>query len=70
MNTDQTNVSTGKRIRKYRKDLGLSQAALAEKADLPPNTVARLERGEHSAKTLTLRKIAKVLKVTIDDLLD
>ena len=69
MNTDQTNILTGKRIRKYRKDLGLSQAALADRADLPPNTIARLERGEHSAKTLTLRKISKVLKVTIDDLI-
>ncbi|HEY4963367.1 MAG TPA: helix-turn-helix transcriptional regulator [Candidatus Saccharimonadales bacterium] len=42
MNTDQTNILTGKRIRKYRKDLGLSQAALADRADLPPNTIARL----------------------------
>ena len=67
---DKSTKETGKRIRKYRKSCGLSQAALADKAGIPSNTVARLERGEHQATTTTLKKLAKVFQVKIDDLID
>ncbi len=37
---------TGKALRRIRKRLALSQAALAERMAVSPNTVARWERGE------------------------
>ena len=66
---DKADIQTGKQIRKYRKALGLSQVALEGKSGVPWNTIARLERGEHTASTPVLRKLAKALGVTVDDLL-
>ncbi len=68
--TDKADIQTGKKIRKYRKSLGLSQAGLEEMSGVPWNTIARLERGEHTASTPVLRKLAKALGVTVDDLLN
>ena len=66
---DKSNKETGKKIRKFRKALGLSQVALEDKSGVPSNTIARLERGEHTASTPVLRKLAKALGVTVNDLL-
>lgn len=51
-----------------RKEAGLSQEFLAEKADLHHNYVGELERGEKAATVDTLIKIAKALKVRVSDL--
>jgi transcriptional regulator with XRE-family HTH domain len=67
---DKTDKQTGKKIRSYRKTLGLSQAALEGKSGVPSNTIARLERGEHTASTPILKKLAHALGVTVNDLLD
>lgn len=67
--TDKSNLATGKRIIVLRKKRGLTQASLAKKARLPANTIARLERGEHTISTPTLKKLAKVFKVDISDIL-
>ena len=66
---DKTAKATGKRIRRFRKDRGLSQAALAKRAGLQTNTVARLERGEHRISDKTLEKLTKALSVTSSDIL-
>jgi transcriptional regulator with XRE-family HTH domain len=67
---DKSDKHTGKKIRKYRNLLGLSQVALEDKSGVPSNTIARLERGEHTASTPVLRKLARALGVTVDDLLN
>lgn len=67
--SDQSDKETGNRIVKYRRALGLSQAALDEKSGVPANTIARLERGEHTATTPTLKKLARALNVTLSDLI-
>lgn len=66
--TDQSDKQIGKRIRRYRKDAGLTQVTLEQKAGVPANTIARLERGEHTATTPVLRKLASALDVTLNDL--
>ena len=66
---DQADKEIGKRIRKYRKDTGLTQAGLAQKAGTESNTIARLERGEHRASTSTLQKLARALGVKVSDIL-
>ena len=58
----------GKKIKELRKDAGLTQAQLAEKAGLPQSHISRLENAEHSATNLTLAKIAAALGVDVGKL--
>ena len=53
----------GDAVLKYRNKAGFSQEVLAEKADINPNYVGRIERGECSASVEILLKIAKALNV-------
>ena len=53
----------GDAVLKYRNKAGFSQEVLAEKADIHPNYVGRIERGECSASVEILLKIAKALNV-------
>jgi transcriptional regulator with XRE-family HTH domain len=68
--TDNNDKAVGKKIRDLRRSAGLTQVGLSEKADIESNTIARLERGEHTASTLTLQKLAKALNVKVSDILD
>ncbi|WP_210205426.1 helix-turn-helix transcriptional regulator [Rhodopseudomonas faecalis] len=52
----------------YRKRAGLTQAALAQRADLAQGYVSEIEAGRKSGDIQTMRKIAYVLGVQIDDL--
>ena len=61
-------VLLGARIRKERKRAGLTQEALAERADLHPNYFGRVERGEEHVSLGSLRRIAKGLGVRVRDL--
>jgi DNA-binding XRE family transcriptional regulator len=55
----------GTAILKYRIKSGLSQEALAEKADIHPNYVGRIERGECAPTVEILLKIAKALNTRL-----
>jgi len=58
-----------KTLRKLRKANGLSQEKLARLADVANNTIIKIEAGKNQNPTLdTLKKIAKALGVSIDDL--
>ena len=60
----------GKRIKKYRKILGISKAELAKKAGLPRATITHIEqRRSDNLSTSVLVKIADVLNVSTDLLL-
>ena len=64
-----SNIS--KNLRKLRKNKGLSQEKLARLADVANNTIIKIEAGKNKNPTLdTLKKIAKVLKVSIDELIN
>jgi phage repressor protein C with HTH and peptisase S24 domain len=52
------------RIKKRRKDLGLTQEALGEKIGTISKTIWRIENGERKVKTDTLLKIASALNTT------
>ena len=58
----------GENIRAQRKQLGLRQERLAEKAELHPVYVGRVERGEENVSIDSLMRIAKALKATLQDL--
>lgn len=58
----------GAQIRKFRKEAGLTQHQLSEKADLPQSHVSVLERGKHSPSHKTLSKIAEALGIELHTL--
>ncbi|MBU6402503.1 MAG: helix-turn-helix domain-containing protein [Verrucomicrobia bacterium] len=58
----------GRNIRAVRTRRGLSQEKLAEKADLHPVFVGRIERGEETISFDRLARIAKALRVPVRDL--
>lgn len=61
-------VILGKEIRVQRKRAGLTQEKLAEKAELHPNYLGRVERGEETASVASLRRIARAVGVQVSDL--
>ena len=56
----------GKRIKQVRKMKALSQNALAEKAGLTPNFIAKIEGNNTSISLKTLVSIANALEISID----
>lgn len=54
----------GNRIRVIRRARGLTQEALAEKAELQPTYVGGVERGERNISLQTLEKIIEGLGIT------
>ncbi len=60
----------GQNIKKLRKQHKLSQEDLAKKADITYSTLIKIESGANENPTIkTLKKIADVFNVKIDDLI-
>jgi transcriptional regulator with XRE-family HTH domain len=59
----------GPTLRQLRKSRGMSQHALAERADVSRNFIAQIERGESTPTVATLSKVAVALGTTIAELL-
>jgi len=59
-----------KNLRKLRESKGLSQERLARLSDVANNTIVKIEAGKNQNPTLdTLKKIAKALEVSVDELI-
>lgn len=58
----------GEELRERRTQRGLSQEALAEKADVHRNFVGLLERGQRNVTLLTLGAIADALRLPVSEL--
>jgi len=61
-------ILLGKRIQFYRKQWKLSQAALAEKADISITFLSQIERGIKYPTSETLSRIANSLEVEVCEL--
>lgn len=60
-----------KNLKKLREKKGLSQDRLAKLADVANNTIIKIEQGKNINPRLdTLRKVAKALDVSVDNLID
>ena len=59
----------GDRVRERRLAMNLTQEALGEKCGLHRTFIGSVERGERNLALLSLRKIAKALRVTPHELL-
>lgn len=68
MNDEKLKKQIGMNIASYRKHLGLTQAALAEKLNYSDKAVSKWERGESAPDVLTLCQIAELFDVTVNDL--
>ena len=65
-----TNQNLAKNVKRLREAKGLSQERLARLADVANNTLIKMETGENKNPTLeTLKKVAKALDVSVDDLI-
>ena len=65
------NENLSKNIMRLRKQKGLSQEKLARLSDVANNTIIKMESGENDNPTLeTLRKVAKALDVSVDELIN
>ena len=61
-------VILGETIREQRMRAGFTIEALAEKADLHPNYLGRVERGEEHASVSALIRVAKALDLRVREL--
>ena len=60
----------GDAIRKQRKQAEMSQEQLAEKANLHPVYIGKVERGEQWISLHALLRVAKALGIRASDLID
>ena len=58
----------GKNIQIFRKQMGMTQEALAERVDVARQTVVKWESGESSPDLETAGRLAEILHVSLDDL--
>jgi transcriptional regulator with XRE-family HTH domain len=59
----------GHRLRTRREERGWTQAELARRCDLHKAYIGFVERGERNVSLINLRRIVKVLRVRLSDLL-
>ena len=62
-------IDLGIHIKERRREAGLSQEALAEKAGISPNTVSRIEGGLMAMSVETFQKLVQVLGLDANELL-
>lgn len=61
-------IKFGERVREIRKEKGLSQEKLANKADLHRTYIGMIERAEKNITLSNIEKIAYALQVSINSL--
>lgn len=68
--TDRRILRLGKKIRTTRREIGLSQEALAYESGLDRGYVGRIERGETNITVVKLLQISDALEISMRDLID
>jgi transcriptional regulator with XRE-family HTH domain len=64
-----TNIkSAGQILKIARIKSGLTQFEVAKKSGIHPNTYAKIERGVQAPSFATIKRLAKVLNVKIEDI--
>lgn len=59
----------GGKVRKYRKQQGLTQEKLAELARIDPKSIIQIENGKRNPTLKTIRKIATSLKIKLSTII-
>lgn len=60
--------SFGKRVRKVRRHLDMSQEELANKVGTSRSYISALEHDEYEPKLETMKKVAKAFSISLDEL--
>ena len=60
----------GKRLRVFRLAKGFTQERLANECDFPPSHISRIETGDVNTSLSHIARIAKVLDVPLNELMD
>ena len=60
--------TVGENIRKFRKELKLSQSDLAKKCNLSSYMISKMERGKHDFRIIEIEKISFGLKINLYEL--
>jgi DNA-binding XRE family transcriptional regulator len=66
--TKMIDDTTRQRVRQFRRAAGLSQAELSRRTGIHPASICQLERGHIRCWPGHLARIARALKVTVDEL--
>ena len=66
--TKETSQKLGKKIQKFRKELGISQEQFAFKLGISRTHAGHIEQGRRSPSLEVLGKIARVLRVKVRNL--
>ena len=67
MERNQFLVSLGSRVRRIRKQKGLTQQSLSDLCDIEKANLSRIESGITNPTILTLLKMSKTLNIEIND---
>lgn len=65
---DKLLIQFGNKVREKRLELKLSQEELADKVGVHRTYIGMIERGEQNITLLNIRKIAKALKIELEEL--
>lgn len=60
----------GRKLRSYRRKMGMTQEELAEKAELHYTYIGQVERGEKNLTLVSMEKILNALEVTFVELFE
>lgn len=63
------NKKLGQMIKKARKNSGMTQEQLAEKVGMHYTSISRIETGYANPPVQTINKIAKALKIKVNELI-
>jgi len=66
---DASVLQVAKNIGRRRRELGVTQAQLAERLGVETETLSRFERGKHAPTLRNLIRLAELLQTTVTDLL-
>lgn len=69
-NYEELKETISKNIIKYRKELGLTQLELADKLSYSDKTLSKWERAESIPDVITLKQMADLFGITVDQLLN
>ena len=67
---EEVRRALGRKVRKLRSELELSQEQLAERAGLHWTHISGIERGRHNLTLTTLCKVAVALRVSLSELFE
>lgn len=67
---DKQGIYLGRRLRRLRRDLGLTQADMASDLDISPSYIALMERNQRPVTAETLLRLAKAYKIDFSSFAD